>query len=190
VPKTGRSPSGAYVWEQSLTAALQLRRSTREYADRPLPLQLLSDLLWAGFGVNRANGDRTAPIGATSCAGHLLAMADGVWLYERHASTRASPHGDIGNSPAYKTRRCGAARTDLRRTGERMTDVSPEDALYASSTVLSSERTSTCSVHQKARNRLSRVGRSYKLAHLLMLPDGQFVTFAQTVGYPQHPIML
>ena len=31
---------------QPLTTALKLRRSTREYSDRPLPAQVLSDLLW------------------------------------------------------------------------------------------------------------------------------------------------
>ena len=44
-----------------LMQALKLRHSTREYADRPLPLRVLSDLLWAAFGVNRPSGDRTAP---------------------------------------------------------------------------------------------------------------------------------
>src|SRR5450631_1852707 len=44
-----------------LTEALKLRHSTREYSHRPLPPQILSDLLWAAFGVNRPNGDRTAP---------------------------------------------------------------------------------------------------------------------------------
>ena len=39
----------------------KLRRSTREYSDRKLPPQVLSDLLWAAFGINRPNGDRTAP---------------------------------------------------------------------------------------------------------------------------------
>ncbi len=46
---------------QPLTTALKLRRSTREYSDRPLSVQVLSDLLWAAFGVNRPSGDRTAP---------------------------------------------------------------------------------------------------------------------------------
>src|SRR5271168_408737 len=36
-----------------LTAALKLRRSIREYSNRPLAAQTLSDLLWAAFGVNR-----------------------------------------------------------------------------------------------------------------------------------------
>ena len=71
-----------------LMEALKLRRSIREYSDRPLPQQVLSDLLWAAFGVNRPSGDRTAPYWR-----HIMvidvyaAMADGVWLYEpkRHA---------------------------------------------------------------------------------------------------------
>ena len=45
-----------------LMQALTLRHSTREYAERTLPEQVLSDLLWAAFGINRpASGDRTAP---------------------------------------------------------------------------------------------------------------------------------
>ena len=40
--------------------ALQLRRSIREYSQRPLSAQTLSDLLWAAYGVNRPSGDRTS----------------------------------------------------------------------------------------------------------------------------------
>ena len=36
--------------------AIARRHSTREYSDRPLPQQALSDLLWAAFGVNRPDG--------------------------------------------------------------------------------------------------------------------------------------
>ena len=46
---------------EPLLRALKLRRSTREYSDRKLPLPVLSDLLWAAFGINRPSGDRTAP---------------------------------------------------------------------------------------------------------------------------------
>ncbi|MGA8033823.1 MAG: hypothetical protein WCB48_15660, partial [Casimicrobiaceae bacterium] len=44
-----------------LLDALARRRSTREYSGRPLPPQVLSDLLWAAYGINRPSGDRTAP---------------------------------------------------------------------------------------------------------------------------------
>lgn len=45
-----------------LMQALQARQSAREFADRALPPQVLSNLLWAANGVNRPDtGKRTAP---------------------------------------------------------------------------------------------------------------------------------
>ena len=45
-----------------LMQALQARHSTREFSGKPLPPQVLSNLLWAASGVNRPNtGQRTAP---------------------------------------------------------------------------------------------------------------------------------
>jgi hypothetical protein len=77
-------PPARQAGGKPLIEVLRLRRSIREYADRPLPPQVLSDLLWAAFGVNRpATGDRTAPYWR-----HIMvidvyaAMADGVWFYD------------------------------------------------------------------------------------------------------------
>jgi hypothetical protein len=36
--------------------ALNLRQTAREFSPEKLPLQRLSNLLWAAFGVNRATG--------------------------------------------------------------------------------------------------------------------------------------
>ena len=45
-----------------LMQALQARHSTREFGSQPLPPQVLSNLLWAAYGVNRPDsGQRTAP---------------------------------------------------------------------------------------------------------------------------------
>jgi hypothetical protein len=64
-----------------LMQALQLRRSIREFSPRPLPAQLLSDLLWAAYGINRPSGDRTAPYWRHIMVIEVYAvMADGVWL--------------------------------------------------------------------------------------------------------------
>src|SRR6516162_2997908 len=66
-----------------LIEALRLRRSIREYSERSLPPQVLSDLLWAAYGINRPSGDRAAPYWR-----HIMvidvyaAMADRVWLYD------------------------------------------------------------------------------------------------------------
>lgn len=46
----------------SLMQALRLRRSAREFSKEKLPDQVLSNLLWAAFGINRPEtGGRTAP---------------------------------------------------------------------------------------------------------------------------------
>jgi hypothetical protein len=42
-------------------ATLARRHSSREFAADPLPLPVLSALLWAAYGVNRPDGGRTAP---------------------------------------------------------------------------------------------------------------------------------
>ncbi|GAB4240793.1 MAG: SagB/ThcOx family dehydrogenase [Acidobacteriota bacterium] len=44
-----------------LLEALALRRSTRDFSERPLPEEVLARLLWAADGVNRPDGKRTAP---------------------------------------------------------------------------------------------------------------------------------
>ncbi len=49
-----------------LMQALSLRRSTREFSTRKIPDQVLADLLWAAYGINRPGGDRTAHAGGTS----------------------------------------------------------------------------------------------------------------------------
>ena len=45
----------------SVFAALQQRKTTREISATPLPLPLLSNLLWAAFGVNRKTGPFGVP---------------------------------------------------------------------------------------------------------------------------------
>jgi len=65
-----------------LTDALKLRRSTREYSNRPLDLPVLSDLLWSAYGINRPTGDRTAPYWRHIMVLDIyIATAEGVWLY-------------------------------------------------------------------------------------------------------------
>ncbi|MCW5978840.1 MAG: SagB/ThcOx family dehydrogenase [Bryobacteraceae bacterium] len=44
-----------------LMQVLKERKTAREFLDKPLPAGMLSDLLWAAFGVNRPDGKRTAP---------------------------------------------------------------------------------------------------------------------------------
>lgn len=173
-----------------LMSALMLRRSTREYSGRPLPVQTLSDLLWAAFGIIRPSGDRTAPYWRhVMVIDVYVAMADGVWIFDPKAHTLL-PHqrGDIRAETGLQDF-VGTAPLNLVYVahGERMTDVSPEDRrLYAS--------VDTGFIGQNvylfcASEGLATVFRGAvdypKLARILHLPEGRFVTFAQTVGYPR-----
>ena len=66
---------------------LKERRSTREFATNALPPQVLSDLLWAGFGINRPDIEhRTAPSAMNSQEIDLyVATVEGLYLYEAKA---------------------------------------------------------------------------------------------------------
>ena len=74
--------------EGSLMQALQKRCSARAYRSEPLPLPLLSSLLWAANGVNRADGGRTAPsaLGAQEID-IIVALPQGAYRFDaaRHA---------------------------------------------------------------------------------------------------------
>ena len=117
---------------QPLTTALKLRRSTREYSDRPLPPQVLSDLLWSAFGVNRlASGDRTAPYWRHVMVIDIyVAMADGVWLYEPKAHTLLPHLKDDIRAQTGLQDFVATAPINLVYVahGERMTDVSARRA--------------------------------------------------------------
>jgi nitroreductase len=175
---------------QSLTAALKLRRSTREYSDRPIPAQVLSDLLWAAFGINRPSGDRTAPYWRHVMVLDIyLAMADGVWAYEPKTH-KLLPHSaeDLRKQTGLQD---FVATAPLNLVyvahGERMTDIPAEERrLYASvdAGFIGQNVYLFC-----ASEGLATVFRASldapKLGQALKLPDQQFVTFAQTVGYPR-----
>ena len=171
-----------------LIEALTLRRSTREYSERPLPLQALSDLLWAAFGVNRPSGDRTAPYWRHIMVIDVYAvMANGVWLYEpkRHAllpqlsvdlRAQTGLQDFVGTAPLNLV---------YVAHGERMQDISPQERrLYASvdSGFIGQNVYLFCA--SEGLGTVFRGAVDYdKLSRAMQLGTDQFVTFAQTVGY-------
>ena len=72
----------------SLTRALQLRRTTREISAKKLPLQTLSNLLWAACGVNRRKGPFGLPGRTAASASNsqeidvYVALEEGTYLYD------------------------------------------------------------------------------------------------------------
>lgn len=68
---------------KTLMQSLQLRKSSRDFSAKKLPMEVLSNMLWAANGINRtASGKRTAPSAVNWQEIDIyVAMADGLYLY-------------------------------------------------------------------------------------------------------------
>jgi len=83
-----RLPAPGSAGRLGLTSILERRRTTREISDKPLPLRVLSTLLWGAWGINRARGPfglvgRTAASASNSQEIELyVALEAGAYRYE------------------------------------------------------------------------------------------------------------
>jgi SagB-type dehydrogenase family enzyme len=82
--KTIQLPKPQVDGSKPLMQVLKDRKSSREFSPEKLPLQVLSNLLWAASGVNRPeSGRRTAPTASNWQEIDIyLAMAEGLYLYD------------------------------------------------------------------------------------------------------------
>lgn len=171
-----------------LTQSPRLRRSERAYAAKPLPEQVLSDLLWSAYGITRPNGDSTAPYWPHVMVIDLYVVrADGVWLYEPKAHALL-PHlkTDLRALTGVQDFVAGAPLELVYVAhGERMADISTGEwrlcatvaaAFIGQNVYLFCASEGLATVFRGAVDQ-ARLGRA------LQLPKGQFVTFAQTVEY-------
>lgn len=79
-----RLPAPQTVGGKPLMQVFKERHTTRNFKSDPLPLQVLSSLLWAAFGINRpVSGGRTAPSAHDAQEiGIYVVMAGGAYLYD------------------------------------------------------------------------------------------------------------
>lgn len=83
-------PKPTFTGGNSIMEALKSRCTVREISSRELPIQTLSNLLWAAFGVNRRKGEgpfrtegRTAASASNAQEIDLyVALPAGIYLYE------------------------------------------------------------------------------------------------------------
>ena len=173
-----------------LMQALARRRSSREFARKPLPLPVLSSLLWAAFGVNRRGGGRTAPSALDAQEIDVyVALPDGAYRYDAKAHSLRL-----------------VAASDLRRvTGyQDFVDLAPLDLVYVADhrrmrmvPVAQRESYASAAAGAIAQNvylyaasaGLVTVIRAWidrsAIADALGLEHDQQVLLSQTVGYPK-----
>ena len=87
-----------------LLQALKERQSIKEFSTQPLSTEVLSDLLWAAYGVNRPDsGKRTAPSAKNKQEVSIYVVtAEGIYLYDaaverlKHVGAGALPQAAQG----------------------------------------------------------------------------------------------
>ncbi len=174
-----------------LMEALKARHTTREFKPDPLPEQVLSNLLWAAFGINRAEaGKRTAPSAMNWQENDIYVfLASGVYVYDAKAH-RLNPilAGDFraatGTQDFVKDAPLNLVYVaDLAKTG----DASPEDRdLYTAvdAGFIAQNVYLFCASKDLATVVRGSVDRP-ALAKVLKLRPDQRIIVAQTVGYPK-----
>jgi SagB-type dehydrogenase family enzyme len=174
-----------------LMQALKARHTTREFKPNPLPAQVLSNLLWAAFGINRPDsGKRTAPSARNWQEIDIyVVMAEGTYIYDAKVH-RLNPvlSGDIraatGGQDFVRDAPVNLVYiADLAKTG----DASAEGQnLYTAvdTGFISQNVYLFCASEGLATVVRGTVDRT-ALAKLLKLRADQKIIVAQTVGYPK-----
>ena len=170
--------------------ALKERQTARDFSTKKLPAQVLSDLLWAAFGVNRPeSGKRTAPSARNWQELEIyVIMEDGAYLYDPRANRlRGVVRGDLRKLAGTQDF-VAKAPLNLVYVADttKMKGVTPEDqALYtgADTGFISQNVYLFCASEGLATVVRGSVDRK-ALAVALKLSDQKRITLAQTVGYP------
>ena len=174
-----------------LMQALTKRRSIRAYNDRPLGEPVLSDLLWAAFGINRPeSGDRTAPSWRHSIETDIyVCRADGVFLYEpKTHELRRVLDTDIrkatssmvfaATAPAVLVYAADLARMAQAPREEQVLNAHVDSAIIGQNVYLFC---ASAALGNVILGSIDRAG----LPKRMGLRNDQIVTFAQPVGYPK-----
>lgn len=168
-----------------LMQALKQRHSTRAFSAQPLSLQTLSNLLWAGFGINRADGHRTAPSAMNWQEVDIyVTTADGAYLYDAKANAlQPVAAGDLravaGTQPFVKDAAVNLVYVaDTTRTKGNTEVIGADTGFIAENVYLFCASEGLVTVVRASVDRAA-VAKAFKLR-----PE-QRVTLAQSIGYPQ-----
>ncbi|HUT28450.1 MAG TPA: nitroreductase family protein [Sedimentisphaerales bacterium] len=186
---------------KSVLAALQERRTIRDIKADKLPLQVLSNLLWAAFGVNREKASfgktgRTAPSASNSQEIDLyIALPEGVYLYEAVAH-RLTPvvAGDFRRRAGRRAATTAPVNifyvVDLTRydlgqgqPDRRIGDPEVQKSYYYTATGLIAQNVYLFAASQDLAAWFHNCDRENAAKEFKLRPE-QRVLFAQTVGYP------
>mgnify|MGYP000078091814 FL=1 len=190
-PKEIKLPAPRLDGGRPLMQCLKDRQSQREFSPDPLPLQVLSDLLWAAYGINRPeSGKRTAPSAVNwQNIDIYVALADGLYLYEpkehKLIQLRSEDIRELtGTQPFVKEAPLNLIYVaDLAKI-PRGTDEDKRFYSAAHTGFISQNVYLFCASEGLATVVRALINRE-ELAKKMGLRPDQHITLAQTVGYPK-----
>ena len=174
-----------------LMQALKDRHSTREFSPEKLPPQVLANLLWAAFGINRPDtGKRTAPSAMNwQEIDVYVATAEGLYTYDPKGN-KLDPvlaedvRGATGMQPFVKDAPVDLVYVaDVAKTGTTSTEdknlfTAADAGFIAQNVYLFCASEGLAVVVRGGGDRMA-------LAKVMKLRPDQKILLAQTVGYPK-----
>jgi SagB-type dehydrogenase family enzyme len=177
----------------SLQDALKLRQTAREFSPRALPLQTVSGLLWAAYGMNRpATGGRTAPSAHNwQTIDVYVVLENGVYLYEpkphRLVPVAQGDHRPLAGTQDFvntaPVNLVLAARMEKTKKSAEDSDTDILSWVSIEAGAISQNAALYCAAN--GLNSVLRVGvQREAFAKLVNLPSTAKIILAHTVGYP------
>jgi SagB-type dehydrogenase family enzyme len=189
--KTIQLPEPRTTGGRPLMEVLKDRHSSREFSDQELPLPVLSDMLWAAFGINRPDvKKRTAPSAVNWQEVDIyVATATGLFLYDAEAHALHQILSDdiremTGAQAFVKDAPVNLVYVaDYAKMGERSED---DKRFYSGADVgfIGQNVYLFCASEGLATVIRGSVDRT-PLAEVMNLRPEQHIVLSQTVGYPK-----
>jgi len=177
---------------KSLMQALKERRSERSFSPKEIPINVLSNLLWAACGINRPDaGKRTAPSAMNRQSIDVyVALAEGLFIYDAKAHIlKPVVSQDIRALTGKQSFVAQAPLTliyvaDFKKMGNISED---EKNFYAATDTgfISQNVYLFCAVEKLATVVRGSIDKD-ALADVMKIGDHQKIILAQSVGYPKE----
>ncbi len=181
-------PVAQFANNMPLLQALQERRSSREFRTDELPVPIIASIPWAGFGINRPDGKRTAPSAYNvQDIDIYLATSKGLYRYEAgtHSLIPLLPD-DLRPYTGTQAFAAGAPLDLVYVSSYDRIGASDEECTqwsWAHSGCIAQNVYLACAALGLAtvvRSTLDRTGLSVRMG----LASSQHVTLSQTIGFP------
>jgi len=176
---------------KSLMQSLQARKSSRDFSAKKLPVEVLSNLLWAACGINRPeSGRRTAPSAVNwQEIDVYVAMADGLYLYnakehvlkpviKQDIRALTGKQAFVKDAPVNLIYVADYSKMGGANAEERNSYSAADAAFIAQNVYL------YCASEGLATVVRGSIDRDV-LAKAMQLRDNQKIVLSQTVGYPK-----